>query len=357
MSVITTHRAHRVEFDESFAEVALSLANVFRAGGRLLVSASGRDDHAQHVAVEFIHPVIVGKPSLPAIACDVTSLSNLLGPHDAVLLITTSTVELEAMMSYLPSDARVFEVVANESILVQRYHILWETVHLCLEYASSARTGQTDMASKILYPFLTARHPADDNRLANADVAKAIASSTAIKQTQMTDLAAHTMSTHWERVNQVAELIIATSAPGTIYTIGNGGSSCDAARLARLLGYVGIRSVCLSTNYATLSALANDVGAERIFARMIGGIATECDVLIAFSTSGASKNLINGLEVAKEKGLQTVGFAGYGGGQFVDSGLVDHMFVVGSDSVHRIQEAQGVLIDAICDAVEKRRSQ
>lgn len=356
MNVTATHRAHRIEFDESFAEVALSLANVFRAGGKLLVAASGRDDHAQHVAVEFVHPVIVGKPALPAIACDATSLANLLDPRDAVLLIATSTVELEAMRSYLPSDARVFEVVADESILVQRYHILWETVHLCLEYASSAHTGQTDMASKMLYPFLTTRPPFDDGQPANADVATAIASSTATKQAQMTDLAADTMSTHGERVDQVAELIVAASSPGTIYTIGNGGSSCDAARLARLLDCAGIRSVCLSTNYATLSALANDVGAERIFARMIDGIATRYDILVAFSTSGASKNLMNGLEVAKKKGLQTVGFAGYGGGQFVNSGLVDHMFVVDSDSVHRIQEAQGALIDAICDAVKKRKT-
>ncbi|MHB1091163.1 MAG: D-sedoheptulose-7-phosphate isomerase [Ilumatobacteraceae bacterium] len=354
--MVATHRAHRVEFDESFADVALSLANVFRAGGKLLVAASGRDDHAQHVAVEFVHPVIVGKPALPAIACDATSLSTLLDPQDAVLLIATSTVELEAMRSYLPSDAHVFEVVANESTLVQRYHILWETVHLCLEHASSTHTRQTDTASMTLYPFLTAQSPSDDGLPASADVATAIASSTATKQSQMTDLAAHTMSAHREHVTQVAELIVATSDPGTIYTIGNGGSSCDAARLARLLSCAGIRSVCLSTNYATLSALANDVGVERIFARMIDGIATRFDVLVAFSTSGASKNLINALEVAKKKGLQTVGFAGYGGGQFVNSGLVDHMFVVDSDSVHRIQEAQGALIDAICNAAKKGKT-
>lgn len=357
MNATATHRAYRVEFDESFAEVALSLANVFRAGGKLLVAASGRDDHAQHVAVEFVHPVIVGKPALPAIACDATSLANLLDPRDAVLLIATSTVELEAMRSHLPLDAHVFEVVANESILVQRYHILWETVHLCLEYASSTHTEQTDMASKTLYPFLTARSPSADEQSANADVATAIASSTATKQSQMTDLAVHTMSIHGERVDQVAELIVAASHSGTIYTIGNGGSSCDAARLVRLLDGTGIRSVCLSANHATLSALANDVGVERIFARMIDAIATRYDVLVAFSTSGASRNLLNGLEVAKKKGLYTVGFAGYGGGQFVNSGLVDHMFVVGSDSVHRIQEAQGALIDAICDSVKKQKAQ
>ncbi len=357
MNVTAPQQARRIEFDATFADIALSLADVFRTGGRLLVTAPGRDDHAQHVAVEFVHPVIAGKPALPAIACDPAALSNVFNPGDAVLLLATSPKELETVNSQIPFGARVFEVVADESTLVQRYHILWEAVHLCLEYSGSSGMEQTDAVSKMLYPFLTSKAVSTDELHNDKDVVTAIHSSTMAKIEQAKELAVRTMSTHEEHVKRVAELIVTASTHGTIYTIGNGGSSCDAARLVRLLGGGGVRSVCLPANYATLSALANDIGVERIFARMIDGIASSGDVLIAFSTSGASKNLLNGFEAAKKKGLHTVGFAGYGGGQFVSTGTVDHVLAVDSDSVHRIQEVQGALIDAICKTVIQWRSQ
>jgi D-sedoheptulose 7-phosphate isomerase len=99
-------------------------------------------------------------------------------------------------------------------------------------------------------------------------------------------------------------------------------------------------AVALTTDVAVVTALSNDVGFEVVFARQLAAFARPGDVAVGLSTSGGSANVLQGFAEARRRGLVTVGFAGYDGGRMAAAGTIDHLFVVPSSSVHRIQEAQ-----------------
>jgi D-sedoheptulose 7-phosphate isomerase len=139
---------------------------------------------------------------------------------------------------------------------------------------------------------------------------------------------------------------------GTVLAIGNGGSACDAARLVRLLKARGRRAICLSDDPAVLTALANDLGADMIFSRQAEAALRPADVLVAFSTSGSSPNLLAALDVPLAETASVVAVAGYDGGPLCRHRNVDHRLIVESSSVHRIQEAQARLIDLLCEKLE-----
>ncbi len=98
----------------------------------------------------------------------------------------------------------------------------------------------------------------------------------------------------------------------------------------------------LTADQAILTALGNDVGFELVFARQLIARGGRDDIAVAMSTSGSSKDLTAAFREARKQGMYTVGFAGYDGGEFATSADVDVCFVVGSQSVHRIQEAQAL---------------
>jgi D-sedoheptulose 7-phosphate isomerase len=131
---------------------------------------------------------------------------------------------------------------------------------------------------------------------------------------------------------------------GRLYTFGNGGSSTDAATLAGLFCDPAygrpVPAWSLTDDQAVVTALGNDVGFELIFSRQLIAHSTERDIAVAMSTSGNSDDLIRGLGEAHRRGLLTIGFAGYDGGQMAASDAVDFCFTVDSQSIHRIQEAQ-----------------
>lgn len=134
---------------------------------------------------------------------------------------------------------------------------------------------------------------------------------------------------------------------GRLFALGNGGSATDARSLASLFARpphghpVPARSLVDDT--AVLTALANDVGFELVFVRQLIAHAGPDDIAVGFSTSGNSRNLVAAFEHAAGRGLLTVGFAGYDGGEMRACGDLDACFVVESDSVHRIQEVQAAL--------------
>ncbi len=136
-----------------------------------------------------------------------------------------------------------------------------------------------------------------------------------------------------------------------ILVAGNGGSACDAERLGRLLRSAGYRVRSLVADPVTITALANDVGVELIFARQVEAYARAGDSLIVFSTSGASANLLIACTAARRLGIRTVALAGYDGGPMADHNSVEFCLRVASASVHRIQEAQAVLIDHLVAAM------
>lgn len=142
---------------------------------------------------------------------------------------------------------------------------------------------------------------------------------------------------------------------GQLLTIGNGGSSTDASTLAALFTAppdgAPLPARCLTDDSAVLTALGNDVGFELVFSRQVIAHGRPDDVVVGFSTSGTSRNLLAAMAESSSRGLLTVGLAGYDGGDMVHAGL-DHCLVVASDSVHRIQEAQAVLAHELWRAVQ-----
>jgi D-sedoheptulose 7-phosphate isomerase len=118
--------------------------------------------------------------------------------------------------------------------------------------------------------------------------------------------------------------------------------------------------VSLSADVATLTALANDVGFEVVFARPIAAAGRPVDMALGLSTSGGSANIVRGLEAAHRSGMLTVGLAGYSGGAMAEAaerGEVDHLFVMPSVSVHRIQEAQTTVYQVLWELVQVALSQ
>ncbi len=135
---------------------------------------------------------------------------------------------------------------------------------------------------------------------------------------------------------------------GRLLAFGNGGSATDAGSAVELFLHppsgVRCRLWRLVEDRAVITALANDVGYELVFSRQIIAHGRAGDIAIGFSTSGAPTNVLEGLEEAARRGLMTLGLAGYEGGPMASSLSIEYPFVVRSDSVHRIQEAQSALV-------------
>jgi D-sedoheptulose 7-phosphate isomerase len=102
----------------------------------------------------------------------------------------------------------------------------------------------------------------------------------------------------------------------------------------------GRRALDLTDDPAVLTAIANDIGVEAIFARQVIAHGRPGDALVTLSTSGSSANVIAALGEARRRGLVTVAFVGYGGGRILAESLADHVIVVRSEHIPRIQEAQ-----------------
>ena len=139
---------------------------------------------------------------------------------------------------------------------------------------------------------------------------------------------------------------------------GNGGSAADAQHLAAELSgrfYKNRKALpaeALHCNTSYLTAVANDYHYNDIYARLVDGIAEKGDVLLGFSTSGNSANIVKAFEVAKEKGVITVGLTGITGGQM--KGLSDYLFNVPSSDTPRIQESHILIGHILCQLVEEK---
>jgi D-sedoheptulose 7-phosphate isomerase len=158
-------------------------------------------------------------------------------------------------------------------------------------------------------------------------------------------------------VEQVIDLIGGALARGhTVFTCGNGGSATDAMHLAQeLIGRYrsdrrALPAVCLNADVGALTCIANDFGYTQVFARQLAGLAHPGDVLVCFSTSGASPNILAALETARARDVVSVALLGRDGGPA--RALADHALVVPSHSTPRIQEVHTLLLHAICEQAE-----
>ena len=130
---------------------------------------------------------------------------------------------------------------------------------------------------------------------------------------------------------------------GRLLAMGNGGSSCDAAHVAVeflhpvTAGRPALGAINLAADVAMLTAVGNDVGQDHVCVRPLIAHGRLVDCLIGFSTSGNSANLIRAFAKAREMGIATIGLAGGDGGEMARAGL-DHLLVVPTGSIHRVQE-------------------
>lgn len=211
-----------------------------------------------------------------------------------------------------------------------------------------------------LYPFLEAPVPEAQERDQDA-LLRDLAASARAKAVESAALRAATLEANAALIaSTAAELARRFTAGGRMFTFGNGGSSTDAATLAGLFAHpptgVSLPAWSLTADQAILTALGNDVGFELVFARQLIARSGENDIAVALSTSGSSADLTAAFREARKRGLFTIGFAGYDGGVFAGSPDVDVCFVVRSQSVHRIQEAQALLGHALWSAVQEERA-
>lgn len=153
-----------------------------------------------------------------------------------------------------------------------------------------------------------------------------------------------------------AAIAAAMQAGRTVFAFGNGGSAADAQHFAaEMVGrYEGERralpAIALTTDTSALTAIGNDYGFERVFARQLEALGRSGDVAIGISTSGNSPNVLRGLEAANRLGLVTIALTGRGGDA---AKLATWHVAVDEDRTARVQEVHATVLHAICELVER----
>lgn len=358
------------------AEACHEMSRRFLNGGRLLAFGNGpAATDAQHVSVEFVHPVIVGKRALPAL--DVgpefeARLPVVLKPGDMVMGFAfperdeaveralVAARERGALAFALSGEAGdyPFPLPDGDPFVCQEvfevlYHVLWETVHVYFEHREQ---GHDVGASSFLYPMLGK----GEQRL--EEVVREVQGSMLQKVQETNRLRAAAAGTEAEAIAQTAEAVAGRlENGGKLITFGNGGSATDANDLVADCvdpprGMEHVPAVSLSAEPANVTAIANDIGVEAIFARQLIAHARPGDVAIGISTSGGSANILAALAEARRRGLLTVALVGYDGGRIVSEGLADRALIVRSDYIPRIQEVQASIYHTLRRLLEEIRA-
>jgi len=354
------------------AEACREMSDRFLRGGRLL--AFGRGPYAtdaQHVSVEFVHPVIVGKRALPALDLSILFrpwLDTILRADDIVMgfgppegdpevwaaldsarergAMTFGFPGVEGSYTIPPASADPF---IQQELIELLYHTLWETVHVFFE---RRELGHDVGEAEFLYPFL------GREKQATGDVTTEVANSIRMKVADDAKLRAQVAR---EEAETISSATVAMSERirrgGKLIIFGNGGSATDANDwaidcIAPPSGWKAIPAVSLALEPANITAISNDVGTEVIFLRQMIAQAQPDDVAVAISTSGGSRNIIMALEEARKRKMLTVALLGYDGGEVLRRGLADFPLIVRCDYIPRIQEIQASIYHVIREALE-----
>jgi D-sedoheptulose 7-phosphate isomerase len=420
---------------DRLARACHEMARAFSRGGTLVPFGTGAaTTDAAHAAVEFMHPVIVGKRALPALAptndpSAASSPSRLFRGDDIALGLVHGT-EGGVVAEFL-ADARrrglltislgpagaapdadySFAVPSSDPHVVQEvqettYHVLWELVHVFFEHPGlldeacitcgdvavearvvAVRNGTAviekdgareevavelvdavgvgdrvlchagvaleklppapeetaDDPSGFLYPFLSSGEKDLDPVLADVQASTLQKGADVIELRKAVDVDAV------ERCAQAVRERL--EGGGRVISFGNGGSSTDAQDSAVDLLDRGWPALALNNDVATVTAVGNDVGFDKVFARQLIPLARAEDVALAISTSGSSANVIAGLEEAHARGMLTVGITGYDGGRMAELDWLDHLFIARSDYIPRLQEVHATVYHLLIDAV------
>jgi D-sedoheptulose 7-phosphate isomerase len=360
----------------ALAETAGAIAERLASGGRIYAFGRGAyATDAQHVAVEFVHPVLVGKRALPASDLSLsfeTSLPVLVTERDVVFgfgpphsdaAVATALAAARARgaltLAFPGNDADFAMEISlgdehvHQEIVEIAGHLLYESVHVFLEHRPAQRDAG---ASSFLYPFLGGDSPSPValRRDVTSSILQKVAEAEALRERVAVEES--------EAMAAAAYLIAAeVRQGGRLLLFGNGGSATDASDwaldcVAPPQGLAPIPALSLAAEPATITAIANDVGREHVFSRQLIAHARPHDVAVALSTSGGSSNVIAALEEARKRGNRTVALLGYDGGEIVRRGLADRAIVVRSDYIPRIQEAQAAIYHTLRHALDWLRN-
>jgi len=355
---------------ERLARLCHLMAERFARGGQLVAfgrSPAARSD-ARHVAVEFVHPVIVGKRALPAVGVAgeggplASQVALLARPDDIAMAFGAADDDGEASAAIGVARARGCLTIAFESapahpaeweflppardadvaqeLIETLYHVLWELVHVFFEHRGllsgrAERRVHDAGASSFLYPFLDERE--DQLEPVVDDVRRSVLA----KAADIGALRAQTLKENAEVLAAAASALrLCFERGGMLLALGNGGSATDAMDVVADFHTAGRPAIDLTEDPAILTAIANDIGIDAIFSRQVIAHGGAGDALLALSTSGNSTNVIAALAEARRRGLVTIAMVGYDGGRVAAEGLADHVVVTRSEHIPRIQEAQ-----------------
>jgi D-sedoheptulose 7-phosphate isomerase len=357
---------------ERLAGACREMSERFLKGGRLLAFGRGAyATDAQHVSVEFVHPVIVGKRALPAIDLSMLFgpwLETIARPEDIVMgfgppeghpeiQAALESMEARGCMTFaLPGPNGTYPLsetsadpFMHQELIEILYHTLWETVHVFFE---RRELGHDVGDANFLYPFL------GQEKQESSGLVSEVAASIQMKVQEDAKLRAQVAGEESEQIAATALAIRERLARGAkLIFFGNGGSATDANDwtidcVFPPRGYKPVPAVSLSMEPANITALANDVGTDVIFSRQLIAQARSEDVAVGISTSGGSRNIIMALEEARKRNLLTVALLGYDGGEILRRGLADRAIVVRSDYIPRIQEVQASVYHVIRELFE-----
>ncbi|MGI8904164.1 MAG: SIS domain-containing protein [Solirubrobacteraceae bacterium] len=376
-----TEANHRYfeEQSETIARLCHPMAERFARGGRLIAfgrSPAARSD-ARHVAVEFVHPVIVGKRALPALglageggALD-RQVELLAQPEDVAIAFGADEDGGEAARALAAARARgcltiafspagaeyEFEPPSDDPYIRQElietlYHLLWELVHVFFDHRGllsgrDPRRVHDAGASSFLYPFLGEQ----EDQL--EPVVQDVRRSALMKAQEIGALRVQTLTDNRQAlIDAAAGLRASFEHGGKLLALGNGGSATDSmdavADFRAAHGPARAHpAIDLTEDTGILTAIANDIGTEAIFSRQVIAYGLSGDALLALSTSGNSRNVIHALAEARRRGLTTIAMVGYDGGSVAGERLADHVVVTRSEHIPRIQEAQASAYHAL----------
>lgn len=208
-----------------------------------------------------------------------------------------------------------------------------------------------DQNLKELYPFLYGGK-------SKSDLNSALLESVEQKSGHSADVKRDFFARHKQDVVDVAIAVASVyENGGRLFSMGNGGSSCDAAHIAVeflhpvTAGRPALAAIDLTADSAMMTAVANDIGYQHVFVRQLIAYAHKGDALIGISTSGNSENLLAAFVKAKEIGMTTIGLSGMDGGRMAASDAIDFCLSVDSDSIHRIQECHVAIYHILWDLV------
>ncbi len=364
---------------EPLARLCHLMAERFARGGRLIAfghSPAARSD-ARHVAVEFVHPVIVGKRALPAIGLageggDLATQVSLIAAADDVAIgfgadSDGSPAAARALavardrgcltIAFAPAGAEwEFEPPTSDPYIRQElietlYHVLWELVHVFFEHRGllqgrSERRVHDAGASSFLYPFLDERE--DDLDAVVEDVRRSVL----MKAAEVGALREQTLTDNASVLVDAADALRASfDHGGKLLALGNGGSATDAMDVVADFRAGGRPAIDLTEDPGILTAIANDIGVDAIFSRQVIAYGAGGDTLLALSTSGNSRNVIEALTEARRRGLHTIAMVGYDGGRIASDALAEYVVISRSEHIPRIQEAQASAYHALRELV------